>query len=1030
MHRRVRGVGLAAVLVSLFGLLASAPGWAQAGPDAPPGTDTGTQPTATVICPLGTDPAPGGPGQGTPGGPTGPDTPGQGTPGEPGGPGQGTPGGPNGPDTPGQGTPGGTTGSDPQPTVACPPETFGSISATPTVCNIDPVSGSCSATITWGASGTTVAQVWRHNLVTGSNTLFASAGSGQGSQVASGIDTQTVRFELLLDGVFEASVDVVGNLGPSVALSAPLGGAVVTANAGATLTASASDADGVSQVAFFDGATLLGTDTTAPYSLSWVPTVLGSHTLSAQATDARGAVTSTAGVAVTVVRVKLTASNKTVGSTVAFGNTASATFRLATAGKIRFQTSAGGTYDEQSPFDEWLEPESATSGAQFEVQAVPVSGAVSAGTVNQWWSLGNATPRDWTLTRTAAGTSQAVINVQLRQAGTSTVLASTNVTLNATVTAPPNGAPVANLTAPTNGSVFTAPATLTLTATASDADGTISQVAFYKGTETTPFATDTTPDSNGNYSAVLGPLAAGSYTLKATATDNAGGTGSSTVTVIVNAPPSVTMPTPPIQNAPCTWALSATASDSDGTIGQVQFFNGAVALPGTTGNPNPDTSAPYGYTWSAVPAGTYTLTAKATDNRGAITTSSAVTAVCNALPTVDITAPVAGSTQPTSFDLTATATDSDGSIASVQFFEGAVAIHTPPLTTAPYTFRWNNVALGSHTVTAQAIDNRGAIKTSNSVTFTVADVPPTATLTAPANGASYIRPDGPIVSATASTSAGTITKVEFLDNGAVIGSDTTPNASGQYTFPSDTTAWNTTNVTAGSHTLTARATNSLGTVGPLSTPVTITLLNPNPAAMLTSPSNGASFAEKAPIPLAATASIALGSISQVEFFDGAVRIGLPDTSAPYAITDWTTATIGTHVLTAKATSSLSTSKVSTTVTITVTNPPPTITLTAPSAGANFAAPATITLSATASDANGTISKVEFFKDDGATLLGTAAETAPPYTYEWRDVPVGNYTITAKATDNLNASTSTPAIAISVTEPVMCFVLPAKPGSVP
>ena len=117
------------------------------------------------------------------------------------------------------------------------------------------------------------------------------------------------------------------------------------------------------------------------------------------------------------------------------------------------------------------------------------------------------------------------------------------------------------------------------------------------------------------------------------------------------------------------------------------------------------------------------------------------------------------------------------------------------------------------------------------------------------------------------------------------------------------------------------------------------------------------------------------------------------------------------------------------MTITVTNPPPAVTLTAPTAGANFTAPATITLAATASDTSGgTVSKVEFFKDNGATKLGEAL--ASPYTYVWLDVPVGDYTITAKATDNLNATTTTPAMTVSVTEPAMCFVLPAKPGSVP
>jgi RHS repeat-associated protein len=62
--------------------------------------------------------------------------------------------------------------------------------------------------------------------------------------------------------------------------------------------------------------------------------------------------------------------------------------------------------------------------------------------------------------------------------------------------------------------------------------------------------------------------------------------------------------------------LAATASDGDGSIASVQFFN-STALLATVTQP------PYAYTWSNVAAGTYSLTARATDNRGAATTTQA-----------------------------------------------------------------------------------------------------------------------------------------------------------------------------------------------------------------------------------------------------------------------------------------------------------------------------------------------------------------------------------------------------------------------
>jgi hypothetical protein len=69
------------------------------------------------------------------------------------------------------------------------------------------------------------------------------------------------------------------------------------------------------------------------------------------------------------------------------------------------------------------------------------------------------------------------------------------------------------------------------------------------------------------------------------------------------------------------------------------------------------------------------------------------------------------------------------------------------------------------------------------------------------------------------------------------------------------------------------------------------------------------------------------------------------------------------------------------------NAPPTVSLTSPAAGTTFTPPATITLTATASDSDGTVSKVEFYT--GATLIGTA--TTAPYSITWSSVVAGAYT---------------------------------------
>lgn len=67
-----------------------------------------------------------------------------------------------------------------------------------------------------------------------------------------------------------------------------------------------------------------------------------------------------------------------------------------------------------------------------------------------------------------------------------------------------------------------------------------------------------------------------------------------------------------------TITLSANATDQDGSVTRVEFFNKSVSL-------GVDTTAPYSISWSNVPFGTHVLTAVATDNAGTATSSSAVT---------------------------------------------------------------------------------------------------------------------------------------------------------------------------------------------------------------------------------------------------------------------------------------------------------------------------------------------------------------------------------------------------------------------
>jgi hypothetical protein len=223
-----------------------------------------------------------------------------------------------------------------------------------------------------------------------------------------------------------------------------------------------------------------------------------------------------------------------------------------------------------------------------------------------------------------------VISLALHNPSSSTVFINVNSReasankpqLIATVGTNPNAAPSVNLTSPAVGATFTSPATITVSANATDSDGSISKVEFYAGT-TLIGSTTSSP-----YQISWGSVAAGNYSLTAVATDNfSAATISAAVPVLVSLPnslPSVSISSPlegTTLSAGSNIAISANASDSNGTISKVEFFAGTTLI-GTATTPSSGTL--YSVTWNNVNSGAYVLTAKATDNANATTTSVAV----------------------------------------------------------------------------------------------------------------------------------------------------------------------------------------------------------------------------------------------------------------------------------------------------------------------------------------------------------------------------------------------------------------------
>ena len=110
-------------------------------------------------------------------------------------------------------------------------------------------------------------------------------------------DKQTV--ETYLAGKYGLTVNE--EQPPAVSITAPANNAQYTAPATVTITATATASAGsISEVAFYNGTTLLDTTSSSPYSYNWTNVAAGNYTLIAQAYDSAGAETLSTPVSITV----------------------------------------------------------------------------------------------------------------------------------------------------------------------------------------------------------------------------------------------------------------------------------------------------------------------------------------------------------------------------------------------------------------------------------------------------------------------------------------------------------------------------------------------------------------------------------------------------------------------------------------------------------------------------------------------------------------------------------------------------------
>jgi chitinase len=189
----------------------------------------------------------------------------------------------------------------------------------------------------------------------------------------------------------------------------------------------------------------------------------------------------------------------------------------------------------------------------------------------------------------------------------------TGAVVVATLALPPTIA----ITNPASGTVFASPASVTVKAAVTNGSSAVTSVQFLVGSNVL------TNQTAAPFSATTNNLASGSYTLSAIATDGNGLKATNSVNIVVDTAPTVTITNPvssAVFAAPANITIQASASDSDGTVTNVQFLIGSTTLTN-------EAAAPYSAATNNLATGSYTLVAVASDNNGIKATNTAAITV-------------------------------------------------------------------------------------------------------------------------------------------------------------------------------------------------------------------------------------------------------------------------------------------------------------------------------------------------------------------------------------------------------------------
>ncbi|MBN2505696.1 MAG: lamin tail domain-containing protein [Verrucomicrobia bacterium] len=823
-------------------------------------------------------------------------------------------------------------------------------------------------------------------------------------------------------------VAILSNTPPAIALTSPPDGRGYFAPAVVALEAAATDTDGVLRVDFFSGTNRLGGATNAPFQFVWSPVPIGDYLLHAVATDAYGLAGTSAVVSITVTNNDPPAVTLLQPTNNAIFTDLDTVTILATATDMDgiaqvdfYADNSPLSSDDTSPYEyPWSRPPGgghslvavATDAVGLRSTSAPVSISVigSVPFTNTlitfgagWKYLDNGT--DQGTAWSAPGFDDSAWAAGPAELGYGESDQATTVSFG------PDQNNVYITTYFRHAFLVDDPAPFEfLNLRLKHDDGA---VVYLNGTEiyrvNLPSGTITSqtraPNTAENSlvagSASVSLLAAGTNVVavemhQQSPTSSDLSFDFQLEAVFNNVLPTVLLTSPPHQavfDAPADVPLAATAFDTGGALALVEFFVDGEKV-------GEDPTAPYEFLWTNVAVGgDFALSAQATDNLGGVTLSPTVliTVNGNRRPTARITSPADGAAYvvPATVPITVAAEDPDGAVTNVAFYANGLKLGDAAA--APFRYDWSNAVIGDYVLRVLATDNLGLSVTSAPVAVTLAQTPPPQTLI----------PWGALW--------------RYLDNGS------NPGATWVATNFNDAT-W-----AQGYAQLGYGESDQATTVGygPDS-------YNKYPATFFRH-----SF-------VIADASLYKSLSLDLIMDDGAVvyingqeafRGHMPGGTITYRT--WASANgentqaatnlpatllqTGTNVVAVEVHQDEGdSSDISFDLQLigNTTNALPLVSITSPADQAVFTEPATFTLTASATDRDGSVTNVQFYQD--TLLLGE--DSTAPYSLYWPNLTADRYNFTAVATDNLGASSTSAVVQVFVvvsTAPTVESFVPAE-----